>query len=263
MTAIEQLIEDTGGPIIRWSLMALMVIGLILAVSYANWQTIGGLDFSSVWTYRVPLLTGLLVTLGLTAVAALFGLVSGMILAVASQSPITPVRWLVAAHVELFRDTPILVQLMWIHFALPAITGYNTSPIESGVIAIALHASAYFTELVRAGVQAIDRGQWDAAYALGIPGWTRWTRVILPPAIRIILPPLVNLTISFFKATAILSVLQIGELMSVASRISNADFRPIEIFTFVALVYFVIGFAMSRVTLLLEKRFARSDAEAA
>lgn len=262
-SAIEELIEDSGGPVIRASLVALVVIAVALALYYANWRTITGLDFTSVWTYRIPLFEGLLVTLGLTAVAAVFGLLSGTVLAILSQSPVAAVRWLVAAHVELFRDTPLLVQLMWIHFALPMLTGYNTTPVESGVLAIALHASAYFTELVRAGIQSVPRTQWDAAYALGLPAWTRWTRVILPPAIRVIIPPLVNLIISFFKGTAILSVLQIGELMGVAARISNETFRPIEIFSFVALVYFVLGYAMSRLTLLLEKRMARGEAEAA
>lgn len=262
MSAVEELIEDSGGAIIRWGLVVLSVAGGAYLLSNANWHTIAKLDFGAVWLYREPLLRGLLATLGLTVVAALFGMLSGTLLAVLSQSRLAPLRWLVVAHVELFRDTPLLVQVMWIHFALPMLTGYNTGPLESGVIAIALHASAYFTELMRAGIQAVPRSQWDAAYALGLPTWTRWTRVILPPAIRVVLPPLVSLTISFFKGTAILSVLQVGELMSVSSRISNATFRPIEIFTFAALVYVLIGFAMSRVASVLEARLGRSEARA-
>jgi len=249
--------------VIRWGLALLMVAVVAYILAHANWRTIGGLDFSAVWTYRAALLNGLLVTLGLTAVAAVAGMVAGTALAVASQAPVAPLRWLVVAYVEIFRDTPMLVQLMWIHFALPLVTGVNTTPVESGVIAIALHAAAYFTEVMRAGVQSVPKSQWDAAYALGLPGWTRWTRVILPPAIRTVLPPLASLTISFFKGTAILSVLQIGELMSVASRISNATFRPVEIFSFVALVYLVIGYGFSRLAALLEGHMARSERPAA
>ena len=248
---------------IRWGLALLMVAVTAYILAHANWKTIGGLDFSAVWTYRAALFNGLLVTLGLTAVAAVAGMVAGTILAVASQAPVAPLRWLVVAYVEIFRDTPMLVQLMWIHFALPLVTGVNTTPVESGVIAIALHAAAYFTEVMRAGVQSVPKSQWDAAYALGLPGWTRWTRVILPPAIRTVLPPLASLTISFFKGTAILSVLQIGELMSVASRISNATFRPIEIFTFAALIYVVIGFALSFLATKLEKRLDRGRGQSA
>lgn len=263
MSGIEELIEDSGGPAIRAGLVAFVVIAVALVLYFANWRTIGNLDFSAAWTYRIPLLKGLAITIGLTAMAAVTGLLSGTLLAILSQSPVRAVRWLVAAHVEIFRDTPLLVQLMWIHFALPVITGYNTSAIESGIIAIALQSSAYFTELVRAGIQSVPKSQWDAAYALGLSAWTRWTRVILPPALRIIIPPLVNLTISFFKATAILSVLQVGELMSVAGRISNSTFRPIEIFTTVAVAYFIVGYAMSRLTLRLEKHMSRGEGEAA
>lgn len=262
MSAIDELIEDSGGAIIRVGLVLMVVVLVALALYNANWRVILGLDFSAVWTYRVPLLRGLGNTLMLTVVAAVFGLVSGTLLAVLSQSPYRLVRWIVAAHVEVFRNTPIVVQLLWIHFALPVLTGLNTSPIQSGIIAIALQSSAYFTEMVRAGIQSVPKSQWDAAYALGLSAWTRWTRVILPPAIRIIIPPLVSLTISFFKATAILSVLQVGELMSVAGRISNNTFRPIEIFTTVAFAYFLGGFLLSRLTLRLEKRLARSEGAA-
>lgn len=257
MSALDELIEDSGGRVVRYALVVLVVAAVVFILTFANWRTIGGLDFSAIWLYRYPLLVGLGVTLLLTAVAAVSGLVTGTVFAIGSQSPIAPLRWLIVAFVEVFRDTPMLVQLMWIHFALPLLTGINTTPAVSGVICIALHASAYFTELMRGGIQAVPRSQWEAAFALGIPAWTRWTRVILPQAIRIALPPLVSLIISFFKATAILSVLQVGELMSVASRISNATFRPIEMFSFVALVYFVIGYGMSRGALLLEGRLAR------
>lgn len=262
MSALDELIEDSGGRVVRYTLVALVAGLAVFLLWSANWQTIRGLDFSAVWTYRNALLYGLWVTIVLTVVAAVFGLLTGTLFAIGSQSPIPPLRWVIVAFVEVFRDTPMLVQLMWIHFALPLVTGINTSPVVSGVICIALHASAYFTELMRAGIQAVPRSQWEAAYALGIPAWTRWTRVILPQALRIALPPLVSLLISFFKGTAILSVLQVGELMSVASRISNATFRPIEIFSFVALVYFMIGYGMSRGGLVLEKRFARGVGEA-
>jgi len=262
MSALNELIEDSGGRIIRYALVVLVLGGAAFLLWNANWRTIAGLDFSAVWTYRNALFYGLWVTAVLTVVAAIFGLLAGTLLAIGSQSPLAPLRWVIVAFVEIFRDTPMLVQLMWIHFALPMLTGINTSPVVSGVICIALHASAYFTELMRGGIQAVPRSQWEASYALGIPAWTRWTRVVLPQALRIALPPLVSLVISFFKATAILSVLQVGELMSVASRISNATFRPIEIFSVVALVYFVIGYVMSRGGLLLEKRLGRGAGHA-
>jgi polar amino acid transport system permease protein len=263
LSAVQELIEDSGATFIRWALGLLSAAVVAYVLLHANWHNIAGLDFGAVWTYRVALFNGLLVTLGLTIVAAVVGILAGTILAMASQAPFAPLRWLVVAYVELFRDTPMLVQLMWIHFALPLLTGFNTTPVESGVIAIALHAAAYFTEVMRAGIQSVPRSQWDASYALGLPARTRWMRVILPPAIRTVLPPLASLTISFFKGTAILSVLQIGELMSVAGRISNATFRPVEIFSFVALIYLIIGYTFSRLAARLERHLARSESHAA
>ena len=224
-----------------------------------NWELIGAMEFGVVWEYRLPLLKGLGITLFLTAVAGVCGLFFGTIFAILSQSPFAPVRWFVVAYVELFRNTPILVQLIWIHFAMPVVTGINTTALESGVLAITLQASAYFSEIVRAGIQAVPRGQWEAAFALGLPSFTLWTRVILPPAIRIMIPPLVNLTISFFKASAILSVLQVSELMTVTNRISNVTFKPVELFSVAALAYFILGYAMSRLTLRLERSLQRSQ----
>jgi len=238
-------------------LSVLVLLGVLSF--FLNWPLLLSLDFSVAWEYRDVLLKGLLLTLVLTACAGVLGLLFGTVFAVLSQSPVAPVRWLVAAFVELWRNTPLLVQLIWIHFALPLVTGASTTALQSGVIAITLQASAYFTEIVRAGIEAVPKGQWEAAYALGLPARTRWLRVILPPALRTMIPPLVNLTISFFKATAILSVLQVSELMTVTNRIANVTFKPIELFTAIALIYFVLGYSMSRATLKLEAVLRRSE----
>ena len=231
-------------------LTACLFIGVI--AYFLNWDLLLSLDFSVVWEYREVLLKGLLVTLGLTACAAVAGLVCGTILAIASQSNIAVLRWLVIAFVEIWRNTPLLVQLIWIHFALPLVTGINTTALESGVIGITLQASAYFTEIVRAGIESVPKGQWEAAYSLALPARIRWTRVILPPAIRTMIPPLVNLTISFFKGTAILSILHVSELMTVTNRISNVTFKPVELFSSIALIYFVVGIVLTKTTLKLE-----------
>ncbi|MDH3691171.1 MAG: amino acid ABC transporter permease [Gammaproteobacteria bacterium] len=232
---------------------------LVVLSFFLNWELLLSLDFSVVWEYREVLWRGLLLTLLLTAAAGFLGLFFGTVLAIVSQSPIAVLRWLVAAYVEIWRNTPLLVQLIWIHFALPIVTGISTTALQSGIIGITLQASAYFTEIVRAGIEAVPKGQWEAAHALGLPARTRWLRVVLPPAIRIMIPPLVNLVISFFKATAILSVLQVSELMTVTNRISNVTFKPIELFTAVAVIYFILGYVMSRATLKIEHVLQRSE----
>ena len=236
----------------KYSFPVLVLLALGVVAYFLNWKLLLSLDFSVVWEYREVLLRGLLVTLALTACAAVSGLVCGTILAIASQSNIAPLRWLVIAFVEIWRNTPLLVQLIWIHFALPLVTGINTTALESGVIGITLQAAAYFTEIVRAGIESVPKGQWEAAYSLALPARIRWTRVILPPAIRTMIPPLVNLTISFFKGTAILSILHVSELMTVTNRISNVTFKPVELFSSIAVIYFIVGIVLSKTTLRLE-----------
>lgn len=257
MAAFDELIEVSGERTIRAALTLILAVIAVFGLWAVDWNIVLNFDFIGLWRFRVALLNGLLTTLGLTVAAALFGILFGTLLAIASQLPIAPVRWMVIAYVELFRNTPIIVQLIWIHFALPLLTGISTPAVISGLIAIVLQASAYFSEIVRGGIQSIPRGYWDASDALGIPIRTRWTHVILPPAFRLMIPPLANMTISFLKASSILSVLQIGELMTVATRISNTTFRPVEILTVIAVIYFVFGFLISQSTHQLETAFAR------
>ncbi len=236
----------------KYAFPVVLLLGMGVVAYFLNWNLLLSLDFSVVWEYREVLLRGLLVTLGLTVCAAVSGLVCGTVLAIASQSSYAPLRWLVFTFVEIWRNTPLLVQLIWIHFALPLVTGINTTALESGVIGISLQAAAYFTEIVRAGIESVPKGQWEAAYSLALPSWVRWTRIILPPAIRTMIPPLVNLTISFFKGTAILSILHVSELMTVTNRISNVTFKPVELFSSIAILYFIVGILMSKGTLRLE-----------
>jgi len=260
MAAFAELIEISGGRTIRVGLTLALVAVVAAGLWTVNWNTVLNLDFEGLWRFRVAIMKGFGMTLALTAAAAICGIVLGTLLAIAMQTRLQPLRWVVVGYVELFRNTPILVQLIWIHFALPIITGIPTTAIVSGVIAIVLQAGAYFSEIVRAGIQSVPRGYWEASDALGIPVRTRWTRVILPPTFRTMIPPLVNMTISFFKTTAILSVLSVGELMTVASRISNATFRPIEILTLVALIYFVFGWLISQSAGKIETAMANREA---
>ena len=231
----------------------------VLGYHFLNWDFILALEFGVVWRYRGALWRGLELTFVITLVAGGLGLLFGTVLAILSQAAYRAVRWIVAAYVELFRNTPLLVQLFWIHFALPQMTGVNTTALQSALLAMALQSSAYFCEIVRAGIEAVPRGQWDAAHALALPGRTLWLRVILPPAVRIIIPPFANLMISFFKASAILSILLVSEFMTVTQRVSNYAFKPIELFTFAAIVYYILGSLMSRATMRLEIYLRKSD----
>ena len=245
----------------RQSLLALLVavIATTAIARAVDWEYVSALDFSVVWQYRFTLLKGYGVTLYFAVAGAGLGMLLGTLLSMISQSPVRALRWVIAAHVEIWRNTPLLVQLVWIHFAFPFVTGINTTVAQSGLIAMTLNISAYYTEIVRAGIEAVPRGQWDAAHALGLPAPARWQSVILPQALRIMVPPTANLLLSIFKATAILSVLTIGELMRETTRISNFTFKPVEMFTAAAVIYALSGLLISQVTMHLERYLGKNE----
>jgi polar amino acid transport system permease protein len=240
----------SGARVVASAIVALAVVGILHAV---DWEYVRALDFPVVWEYRDTLLRGYGVTLAFTTAGAGAGMLLGMALAMSSQTRVRPLRWLVAAYVEFWRNTPLLVQLIWIHFALPAFTGVNLRVNQSGFIGMALNTAAYYTEIVRAAIEAIPRGQWEAAHALGLPVGSRWRHVILPQALRLIVPPTANLVIGVFKATAILAILGIGELMRETIRVSEFTYKPVEMYTATALIYVISGWLLSRASGRLER----------
>ena len=199
------------------------------------------LDFSVPWKYRWQLLYGLWVSFSLMLVSSVAGLVLGVVLAIVARTKHAVIRWMIAIYVEFFRNTPLLVQLIWLHFVLPVLTGINTTPLISGGLALTLNVTAYFSEIARAGINSVGKNQWEAAQALGLQAFPIWLRVILPQALRVMIPPLANMVINIFKATAILSILAIDDLMRIATRISNATFKPVEMITGAALLYLILG----------------------
>lgn len=219
------------------------------------------LDFAPLWEYRTTLLWGLLTTLWMGGAAFVLAVPAGIILALGRMRS----GWLgwvlripIMAFVDVVRFTPLLVQAVWIHFALPVLTGHSMSATTSGLIALTLHVSAYVSEIMRAGILAIPRGQWEAARALGLRPGSVFRKVILPQVWPLVLPPLANVSVATFKLTAILSILAINDLMKVASRINTFEFRPLEIFTGVAAIYLVLGLLLALIAQRIERRFGMS-----
>lgn len=206
-----------------------------------DFNYLASLDFSIPWQYRWQLLDGAATSLYLAFIASVVGLLLGILLAIVIRSKYRGVRYMVLAYVEFFRNTPLLVQLTWIHFVLPLATGINTTPLTSGLIALTLNVTAYFCEIARAGINSVPKGQWEAASALGLHWFPVWSKVVLPQALRVMIPPLANMIINIFKATAILSILAVDDLMRVATRIANSTFKPVELITAAALIYLVMG----------------------
>jgi polar amino acid transport system permease protein len=195
--------------------------------------------------YHDQLLSGLAVTFELSIVSMAIALVLGLIACFASLSRLRLVRAPAILFVESCRNTPVLVQLVWVHFAWPAIVGIKFTASTSAVIALALQSSGYLAEEFRAGIEAIDRGQIEAAQSLGMTSFRLMRRIVVPQALIKMMPGILNQFVTCFKSTSIVSIIAVQDLMYEAGLIASATFLPMPIYTLVALVYFVMVLAVS------------------
>lgn len=205
------------------------------------------------------LVSGINATLAVTAGALALGVALGLPLGMARLSAR---RWLTGpsvGYIEVFRNTPALVQLIWIYYCLPIIAGINMSATVSCTVALGLNAAAYIAEIFRAGIQSIDRGQVDAARGLGMSYLQAMRKVVLPQAFRRMIPAFVNETVSLIKYSSLVSVLGVADLTYQAQALSTTSYRPIEVFTFIAFVYFLVCTLLSYMARRLELRLAVSD----
>lgn len=200
---------------------------------------------------------GALMTLFLTGSSVGIGLVAGLFLGLAKMSSRTWLRIPASVFVEVFRDIPLLVLLLWIFYCLPILTGLKIDIIESAILGISIHASAYLAEVYRAGIQSIDRGQMESARSLGMSFWQGMQRIVLPQAIRRMIPPFLNVTADFMKASALASVVGVWELLRQASNLIANTWRPLEAYTAVAVTYLLIIYPVVWLTGYVERRLAR------
>ncbi|MDQ1079332.1 amino acid ABC transporter permease [Pseudoroseomonas cervicalis] len=216
-------------------------------------------DFAVVWSYRWLFVNGLWVTLAFTAAIVLLGLAIGLFSGLLRLSRLAPLRWVSQAYVELFRCTPILVQLVWFYYALPMLTGIQMSATTAGVLALSLYGGAFYSEIVRGGIASIEGGQTEAALALGMTPAQSMRRIVLPQALKRMVPPLMNQSIIQLKNTSLVSVLAVPDLLYQGQAAAHDSYRPLEIYTVVAIIYFVVLFPLTLLVGRLERRLARSD----
>ena len=216
-------------------------------------------EFGVVSNNLAFLLSGVQLTLLVTAAALTGSLVIGLIVALGRMSKRPWLKMPATAYVEVFRNTPALIQLMWVYYCLPILIGIDLSAVPSATIALAVNGAAYVAEIIRGGIQSIDRGQVEAARTLGLSHFQTMRKIILPQAFRRMIPPFVNESVSLLKFSSLVSVLGVADLTYQAQVLATTTFRPIEIFTFIAVVYFVLCTALSFVATRLERRLARSD----
>ena len=214
--------------------------------------------------YHSFFLEGVENTLIIAVFTVLFGTILGVLMAMARMSKFKPLKWLATAYIEFFRGTPLMVQLMFIFYGLPmiGITFPKVSFIPdfdrfaAGVVAMSLNSCAYVAEIIRSGIQAVDVGQMEAARSLGFHHREAMTLVILPQAIRNILPALGNEFVTIIKESSIVSVISIADLMFRAKGIIAKTYNSLECLAVVAIIYFILTFLGGRLIALMERRMS-------
>lgn len=191
------------------------------------------------------LLEGLGLTVLLTVLAMAIGLVVGLIVALMRLSPFRIVRAPAYVFTETFRTTPLLVQVVWVFSVLPLTVGLTLSPFFSGLVALGLNVAAFMSEIYRAGIASVAASQTHGALALGMTRFQAMRRVVLPQAVLRMVPPLAAMWVALFKDTSILAAIGVAEMMTQARFIASDTYRPLEIYTLVAVVYFLITYPQS------------------
>lgn len=215
-------------------------------------------DFAIVLRDSDLLLLGLLNTLKVTGLALLFGVPLGLMLALLRLFGGWSVRTPVGLIIEFLRTTPPIAQLFWFFFALPILLGVEIDPFRAAVLTFSLQSSAFFAEVFRAGIQSIDRGQWEAAKAIGMPHNATLRRIILPQAVKRMLPAFLERAIELMKTTTLVSTISYADLLFQANHIAQTTFRTIEVYSIAVIMYFIVIFACSLAVRRFEKHLART-----
>jgi polar amino acid transport system permease protein len=215
-------------------------------------------DFAPVLANSGMLAAGLVNTLKLTATALAFGVPLGLGLALLRLSRFRLLSLPAGFVVEFFRTTPPLVQLFWFFFALPILISVEMTPFVAAAITFSIQSSAFFAEVFRAGIVSIDRGQSEAARALGMSGAQAMRCVVLPQAVKRMIPAFMERSIELMKTTTLVATVSYADLLFQANELAQKTFRPLEVFTVTALIYFVVIYAASLVVHRVERRLATS-----
>ncbi|MEL6965026.1 MAG: amino acid ABC transporter permease [Pseudomonadota bacterium] len=242
----------------------LVVLSLLLALT-----SCGG-NYNWGWYVVLPttergltniefLLGGLWATISLSLVAIAISVVIGLLIALPGLSSRPALRALNRVYVEFFRAIPILVMLLWVYYGLPIVLGINLDAFAAGVVALALCDSAFEAEIFRGGIQSIARGQTEAADSLGLSYWDKMRYVVLPQAIRRILPPLGNQFVYVLKMSSLVSVIGTYELTKRANELVTSQYRPLEIYTFLVLEYLVLILIVSQAVRWMERRMQADE----
>ena len=216
------------------------------------------LNFEDIWPSVPYILEGIGVTLRIVAGAATLGIILGILLSLCKIGKIAPLRWFANFYTSIFRGTPLVLQLMIIYFALPQLLDIQIEAISAAILAFGLNSGAYISEIIRAGINAVDKGQVEASKALGVPYAKMMKDIILPQAIKNILPSLMNEFITLNKESAIVTVVGAADIMRRAYIVGGDKFTYFEPLLIAGAIYYVMTLVLSFLGGMLEKRLNRS-----
>jgi polar amino acid transport system permease protein len=214
-----------------------------------NWERL-------VWNQRDVLFAGFAVTVEVCVIAFAAAIVGGLVLCLV-RLYVAPLRWLAIFLIEFFRDTPIFVQLMWVAYVWPEVFGFPNDFFTAGWLALALQSSGYLAETFRAGIEAVPRGQREAAFSAGMSQQQAFTRIVMPQVALASAPSIVNQFTVIVKSSTLISVITVPDLMSQSQKLVNVWYEPIEILTATAAMYIAFVFLISLAGKLLADRLRR------
>jgi len=214
-------------------------------------------DWNVVVQYKYVFLQGALVTLWLTLLVVFFGTILGIIVGLIRRSNVPFIPTIAKIYIELFRAFPILILLIWFYYVAPIILGIQFSPFLTAVIVLSISLSAFVAETFRAAVESIPKNQFESGITLGLSQMQTMFYIILPQAVKNMLPNLLGLYVEQLKNTSLASVIAVGEILHQASTISSTTYRPLEIYSVVAVIYLILVIPFSLLTSWIEKRMNR------
>lgn len=212
-------------------------------------------DLNSINVILPLLLQGLKVTVVASTGAVIVAIALGLLIAIVRRSAGRVLRLAIDSVVTVVRSTPLLVQLYLLFYVLP-LYGPAMSPMTTGILGLGIHYCAYLSEVFRAGIDAVPKGQWEAAIALQFNRFQTWRRLIIPQVVRIVLPQVGNYFISIYKHSSLLATITVVEILGTTLNYAGETFRYFEAFTLLGIIYFIVGFSLSRTVGYLERRLA-------
>jgi polar amino acid transport system permease protein len=213
-------------------------------------------DFAIIITYWPKIAEGLLLTLLICALALPIGFILGLLVCLARMSGYPGLKNIALVFIEIIRNTPFLIQVFIVYYVLP-FYGIRMEPMTAGVGCLSVYAGAYFSEIIRGAILSVPQGQSEAAQALGLPGGLIMRRIIFPQMLGYLIPPMTNMGMTLIKESSVLSVITLAELTYIGQFVIGKAFAPVEMFTVIALIYWIITAIFAAGMQTLEKRFTR------